>query len=103
MAASFSPVVVAAPVLPALRASLRFCCSSCFLLRPSSISWRIFSLYGNRLGIPGSFLSFDFHCGFFLASFLALRCFEAEDFSILCRRRVGVRFDLGSVGEEQIG
>jgi hypothetical protein len=61
--------------------------------------------------MPGSFLVFDRHSGFwglsemstidaqvptFLACFLALRCFAAEDFSILFRRRTGTRFDLGS-------
>lgn len=33
----------------------------------------------------------------FLASFLFLRCFAAEAFSILFRNRTGTRFDLGSI------
>jgi hypothetical protein len=33
----------------------------------------------------------------FFASFLFLRCFAAEAFSILFRNRTGTRFDLGSV------
>lgn len=49
--------------------------------------------------MPGSFFNFDFHCGFFLASFLALRCLELDAFSILCRRRTVVRLDFGSVVE----
>jgi len=32
----------------------------------------------------------------FLASFLSLRCFAADAFSILWRNRTGVRFDFGS-------
>jgi hypothetical protein len=46
--------------------------------------------------MPGSFFSLLRHSGFFLASFLALRCFAADAFSILCRSRTGVRLDLGS-------
>lgn len=33
----------------------------------------------------------------FFASFRVFRCFAALAFSILCRRRTGVRFDFGSV------
>jgi hypothetical protein len=38
--------------------------SSSFCLRCSSISARILSLYGKRLGMPGSFLFFERHSGF---------------------------------------
>jgi hypothetical protein len=47
--------------------------------------------------MPGSFFSLERHSGFFLASFLAFLCFAAEAFSILCRRRTGVRLDFFSV------
>ena len=36
-------------------------------------------------------------CCTFLASFFCLRCFAAEAFSILLRRRTGTRLDFGSV------
>ena len=35
----------------------------------------------------------------FFASFLAFFCFCADAFSILCRRRTGLRFDVGSAGD----
>lgn len=50
--------------------------------------------------MPGSFLSLERHSGFFFAFFLSFLCFAADFFSILCRRRVVPRLDLGSAGME---
>ena len=62
-----------------------FCSSSCF---------RIFSLKGFRLGIPGSFRSFFRSAGFFFASRFCFRSCSLAFLVMLYFRARGVRLDV---------